>query len=144
MEKRQFNTIVDGGAKKVKVLFSHENKRIHSAIVPVLRDFLSHELGRDVEIVSGYTAKATLYYATDNVFDLIILADSYPQNDLSANELVKQIKKLDQSIPIVQFFSPQTEGKRLVDAVIGIPKSKQDFRPLTHLFRDGDRFRKRG
>lgn len=144
MEKRQLNTIVKVGAEKLKVLFSHENKRVHSAIVPVLKQFLSHELGREVEVVSRYTAWETLYSATDNVFDLIILADTYQAADLSATELAKQIKKLDQSIPIVRFFNPNDETKKEADGIIKLPKSRNDLRPLTHFFRGGEHLRKRG
>lgn len=144
MEKRQLNTVVEIGGEKLKILFSHQNKRVHSAIVPVLKEFLSHELGREVEVISRYTAWETLYSATDNVFDLIILADSYQAADLSSTELVKQIKKLDQSIPVVRVFNHGHETKEQADASIRLPKTRSELRPLTHFFRGGERYRKRG
>ena len=144
MDKPQLNTIVEVSAEKLKVLFSHENKRVHSTIVPVLKQFLSHELGREVEVVSRYTAWETLYSATDNVFDLIILADRYQAHDLSSIELAKKIKKLDQSISIVRVFNQSADNRELADGVIPLPKTRQDLRPLTHYFRGGERWRKRG
>lgn len=144
MERPQLNTIVEVDAQKLKVLFSHENKRIHSAVVPILRDFLSHELGRAVEVVSRYTAWETLYTATDNVFDLVILSHDYHSSDLPATELLKQIKKLDHSIPIVQFNSQGKQPIENLDGVLKFPKTRQELRSLTQFFRGAESVRKRG
>jgi len=143
LEIPMLNSVVQTGHKKIKVLFSHENKRIHSALVPVLSDFLSHELGEEVEVVSRYTAWETLYAATDNVFDLVILADNYRAEDLNATELVRQIKKLDQSIAVVQFSSQDQTKTKLSDGYLKLPKTRQELRSLTHFFRGAQDLRKR-
>jgi hypothetical protein len=143
LERPMLNSVVQSGHKKIKVLFSHENKRIHSALVPVLSDFLSHELGQEVEVISRYTAWETLYAATDNVFDLVILADTYRAHDLSAKELVKQIKKLDQSISVVQFASQEQSPTKLPDGYLKLPTTRQELRSLTHFFRGAEALRRR-
>lgn len=143
MENRQFNTVVECGSKKIKVLFSHENRRLHSTIVPVLKEFLSKELGQDVEVVSRFQAWETLFTATDNVFDLIILADSYQSADLSSRELVKRIKKLDQCIPVIQFSSSGENIQSEPSGCFPLPRSRQELKPLTHFFRNGARLLKK-
>lgn len=96
---------------------------------------MSHELGREVEIVSRFNAWETLYTATDNVFDLVILARSYESADLTSRELIKKIKGLDQSIPVVQFSAKEEIQNEQVDGYLSFPKSRQELRSLTHYFR---------
>jgi len=137
LENRQFNTVVECGSKKIKVLFSHENRRLHSTIVPVLKDFLSRELGQEVEVISKFQAWETLFTATDNVFDLIILADSYHCAELSSKELIKRIKKLDQCIPVIQFSSSEDEKTLEPSGCFPIPRSRQELKFITRFFRGG-------
>lgn len=131
----QFNTIVELERQRIKVLFSHENKKLHSTIVPVLKEFLSKELGQEVEVVSKFTAWETLYSATDNVFDLIILADTYTLQDLSPKDLIRKIKRLDQCIPIIQFSSVKECKSTSSEGCFPWPRSKRELKPLTHFFR---------
>ena len=143
MEKPQLNTIVEFGSQKIKVLFSHENRRVHATMVPVLKEFLSHELGQEVEVVSRFTAWETFYTATDNVFDLVILAENYAARDLTSQDLIKKIKQIDQSTPVVQFSSKNECATEQTDGCYPLPKSRQELRPLTHFFRNHNRNRKR-
>jgi DNA-binding response OmpR family regulator len=112
-------------------------------MVPLLKDFLSHELGKNVEVVSRFSAWDTLYAATDNVFDLVILAHSYESKDLSSQDLIKKIKKLDQSIPIIQFSSQEDGTNKQTDACYPLPKSRQELRPIAHFFKDYKRYFKK-
>jgi len=106
-------------------------------MVPVLKEFLSKELGQEVEIVSKFTAWETLYSATDNVFDLIILADTYTVQDLSPKDLIRKIKRLDQCIPIIQFSSVKECKTESCEGCFPWPRSKRELKPLTHFFRRG-------
>lgn len=127
------------GSQKLKVLFSHENKRLHATIVPVLKEFLSRELGQEVEVISKFSAWETLYSVTDNVFDLVILADTYAAQDLGPKELVRRIKKLDQCIPVIQFSSHEEAKSTWGEACFPVPRSRQELKPLTHFFRKNSR-----
>ncbi len=112
-------------------------------MVPLLKDFLSRELGQEVEVVSRFTAWETLYSATDNVFDLVILADSYANQDLNSKELIKQIKKLDQCIPVIQFSSHENGGIKNAESCFPLPRTRQELKPLTHFFRNHSRYEKK-
>lgn len=142
MQRPNLNTVIEFESQQIKVLFSHQNKRIHSTMVPLLKEFLSHELGKNVEVVSRFTAWETLYTATDNVFDLVILAHSYEGKDLSSRELIKKIKKLDQSIPIIQFSSQDVTTSDQTDGCYPLPKNRQELRPIAHFFKDYKRYSK--
>lgn len=143
MQRPHLNTVIEFESQQIKVLFSHQNRRIHSTMVPLLKDFLSHELGKNVEVVSRFSAWDTLYAATDNVFDLVILAHSYESKDLSSQDLIKKIKKLDQSIPIIQFSSQEDGTNKQTDACYPLPKSRQELRPIAHFFKDYKRYFKK-
>jgi len=103
----------------------------------VLKDFLSRELGQEVEVISKFQAWETLFTATDNVFDLIILADSYHCAELSSKELIKRIKKLDQCIPVIQFSSSEDEKTLEPSGCFPIPRSRQELKFITRFFRGG-------
>lgn len=143
MQRPHLNTVIEFESQQIKVLFSHQNRRIHSTMVPLLKDFLSHELGKNVEVVSRFSAWDTLYAATDNVFDLVILAHSYESKDLSSQDLIKKIKKLDQSIPIIQFSSQEDGTNKQTDGCYPLPKSRQELRPIAHFFKDYKRYFKK-
>lgn len=140
MQRPHLNTIIEFGSQQIKVLFSHQSKQIHSTMVPMLKEFLSLELGKNVVVISRFTAWETFYTATDNVFDLIILAHSYEGKDLSSEDLIKKIKKLDQSIPIIQFSSQEDLASKKTDGCYPLPKSRQELHPIAHFFKDYKRY----
>jgi hypothetical protein len=109
MTRPLLNSVVEFGAQKIKVLFSHENKALHSILVPELKSYLAQELKREVEVISRFEAWETFYAVTDNVFDLVILAESYAASDLSSLELVRRIKKLDRNIAVIQFLEQEQD-----------------------------------